>query len=350
MGGKPVKTNRLGRTDLLVSEICLGTMTWGKQNSEAEAHEQIDYALEAGVNFMDTAELYAVPASAETYGKTEEIIGSWFEKTGKRDQWILASKIAGINNSWIRDKKPINEATIRDAIEGSLKRLKTDHIDLYQLHWPNRGHYHFENSWIFDASGQDTGEVLANMLEVLETLDALVREGKIRHAGLSNESAWGTMQYLRLAEEHDLPRMVSIQNEYNLLRRYFDHDLAEVAQHEQVGLLAYSPLAAGALTGKYLDGALPEGTRGAVAGSVYRSNELTEPAIREYMAIAEKHRLNVAQMALAFCLTRPFMTSVIIGATSMDQLKTNIGAADIQLGSDVMADIHEVFKRHARTL
>lgn len=345
-----MKTNRLGRTDLNVSEICLGTMTWGKQNSQDEAFAQIDYAADAGVNFMDTAEMYAVPASRETYGKTEEIIGNYFARSGKRGQWVLASKIAGVNNPWIREKKPITGATIREAIEGSLKRLQTDHIDLYQLHWPNRGHYHFENSWDFDASSQERDEVLRNMTEVLETLDALIREGKIGHVGLSNESAWGTMQYVRLAEEHDLPRAVSIQNEYNLLRRYFDHDMAEVAHHEQVGLLAYSPLAAGALTGKYLGGKLPEGTRGAVAGSVYRNNAQTEPAIAAYMAVAEKHRLNVAQMAQAFCLTRPFMTSVIIGATSMEQLTSNIGAADIQLGTEVMADIAQVFKNHARPL
>lgn len=345
-----MKTNRLGRTDLNVSEICLGTMTWGKQNSQDEAFAQIEYAAEAGINFMDTAELYAVPASRETYGKTEEIIGNYFAQSGKRDQWVLASKIAGANNPWIRDKKPITGSTIREAIVGSLKRLQTEHIDLYQLHWPNRGHYHFENSWDFDASGQDRDATLSNMVEVLETLDALIREGKIGHVGLSNESAWGTMQYVRLAEEHDLPRVVSIQNEYNLLRRYFDHDMAEVSHHEQVGLLAYSPLAAGALCGKYLGGKLPEGTRGAIAGSVYRNNEQTEPAIAAYMAVAEKHRLNVSQMALAFCLTRPFMTSVIIGATSMEQLTTDIGAADIQLGADVMADIAQVFKNHARPL
>lgn len=350
MGGLLVKTNRLGRTDLHVSEICLGTMTWGKQNSQDEAFAQIDYALEAGVNFMDTAEMYAVPASRETYGKTEEIIGAYFKQTGKRDQWILASKIAGADNPWIRDKKPINAATIRDAIEGSLRRLQTDYIDLYQLHWPNRGHYHFGNSWTFDPSGQDRDDTLLNMVEVLETLDALIREGKIRHVGLSNETAWGTMQYLKLAEEHDLPRVVSIQNEYNLLRRYYDHDMAEVSHHEDVGLLAYSPLAAGVLTGKYADGKLPDGTRGAIAGAMYRANPQTDPAIAAYIAVAEKHRLNVAQMALAFCLTKPFMTSVIIGATSMEQLTTDIGAADIQVGAEVLADIHEVFKNHARPL
>ncbi len=350
MGGSFVKTNRLGRTDLNVSEICLGTMTWGKQNTQDEAFEQIDYARDAGVNFMDTAEMYAVPASRETYGKTEEIIGNYFATHGQRDKWILASKIAGVNNPWIRDKKPINAATIREAIEGSLKRLQTDYIDLYQLHWPNRGHYHFENSWDYDPFTQDRDAAIPNMIEVLETLDALIREGKIRHVGLSNETAWGTMQFVRLAEEHDLPRVVSTQNEYNLLRRYFDHDMAEVSHYEDVGLLAYSPLAAGALTGKYLGGRLPEGTRGAVAGSVYRNNEQTEPAIAVYMAVAEKHRLNIAQMALAFCLTRPFMTSVIIGATTMEQLTTDIGAADIQLGSEVMADIHAVFKNHARPL
>lgn len=350
MGIRALKYNQLGRTDLEVSQICLGTMTWGKQNSQSEAHAQIDHALEQGINFMDTAELYAIPANAETYGKTEEIIGAWFERTGKRDKWILASKIAGSGRPWIRDGSPITGPTIREAIEASLQRLRTDYIDLYQPHWPNRGHYHFENSWTFDPTVQNRDTVIPNFVEVLETLGALVREGKIRHIGLSNETAWGTMQYLRLSEEYDLPRIASIQNEYNLLRRYYDMDLAELAHHEDVGLLAYSPLAGGAITGKYLGGSLPEGTRGAITGSMYRSNELTEPAIRKYIELAKTHDLDVAQMAIAFCLTKPFMTSVIVGATDIDQLDTNIKAADVDLSDEVLVGIQDIFMRHARTL
>ncbi|MCB1518869.1 MAG: aldo/keto reductase [Hyphomicrobiaceae bacterium] len=345
-----MKYNQLGRTDIKVSEICLGTMTWGRQNNEAEGHEQIAYALDQGINFMDTAEMYAVPPIPESYGKTEEIIGTYFKNTGNRDKWILASKVAGPGNRWVRGGGPITGDAIRQAIEGSLRRLQTDYVDLYQLHWPNRGHYHFEKSWTFDPTVQDRETVVPNMLEVLETLGELVAEGKIRHVGLSNESAWGTMQYLKLAEEHDLPRIVSIQNEYNFLRRYYDMDLAELAHHEDVGLLAYSPLAAGAISGKYLGGVLPKGTRGELAGSAYRNNELTEPAIRAYIELAKSHDLDVCQMAIAFCLTKPFMTSVIIGATNMDQLKTDIDAANLTLGDDVLDDIQSIFKRFPRTL
>lgn len=345
-----MKMNRLGRTDIEVSEICLGTMTWGLQNSEAEGHAQMDYALEQGINFFDTAEMYAVPPSAETFGKTEEIIGTWFKSTGKRDQVVLASKVAGGGRPWVRGGRGIDAAGVREAVEGSLRRLQTDHIDLYQIHWPRRGHYHFEGSWDYNPFTQNREEVLPNILEVLETMGALVKEGKIRHFGLSNETAWGTMQYLKFAEQHGLPRVQSIQNEYNFLRRYYDLDLAELAYHEDIGLLAYSPLAAGALTGKYLGGKLPAGTRGAIAGSSYRSNELTEPAIRAYMALAEKHGLDIAQMAIAFCLTKPFMTSVIIGATSMEQLKTDIAAKDVTLSAEVLEGIQQIFMRYARTL
>lgn len=345
-----MKMNRLGRTDIEVSEICLGTMTWGLQNSEAEGHAQMDYALEQGINFFDTAEMYAVPPSAETFGKTEEIIGTWFKSTGKRDQVILASKVAGGGRPWVRGGRGIDAAGVREAVEGSLRRLQTDHIDLYQIHWPRRGHYHFEGSWDYNPFTQNREEVLPNILEVLEAMGELVKEGKIRHFGLSNETAWGTMQYLKFAEQHGLPRVQSIQNEYNFLRRYYDLDLAELAYHEDIGLLAYSPLAAGALTGKYLGGQLPAGTRGAIAGSSYRSNELTEPAIRAYMALADKHGLDISQMAIAFCLTKPFMTSVIIGATSMEQLKIDIAAKDVTLSPEVLEGIQQIFMRYARTL
>jgi aryl-alcohol dehydrogenase-like predicted oxidoreductase len=345
-----MKMKKLGRSGIEVSEICLGTMTWGLQNTEADGHAQMDYALDQGINFFDTAEMYAVPPSAETYGKTEEIIGTWFRKTGKRDRVVLASKVAGGGRPWVRGGRGVDGPGVREAVEGSLRRLQTDRIDLYQVHWPRRGHYHFEGSWDYDPYRQNREEVLPNLLEVLQALGDLVREGKILQVGLSNETAWGTMQYLRLGEEHGLPRIQTIQNEYNLLRRYYDLDLAELAFHEDVGLLAYSPLAAGALTGKYLGGVLPPGTRGAVAGSQYRNNEYTEPAIRAYLALAAEHGLDVCQMAIAFCLTKPFMTSVIIGATTMEQLRTDIAAADLTLSQEVLDGIQRIFMRYPRTL
>lgn len=326
-------------------------MTWGLQNSEADGHAQMDYALDQGINFFDTAEMYAVPPSAETYGKTEEIIGSWFEKTGKRDQVVLASKVAGGGRPWVRGGRGIDGPSVREAIEGEPAPVKTDRIDLYQIHWPRRGHYHFEGSWDYNPYVQQKrDEVMPNLIEVHEVMGELVKEGKILHFGLSNESAWGTMQYLKLAEERGLPRVQTIQNEYNLLRRYYDMDLAELAFHEDVGLLAYSPLAAGAISGKYLGGVLPKGTRGAVAGSAYRNNQYTEPAIKAYMALADKHGLDVCQMAIAFCLTKPFMTSVIIGATTMEQLKINIAVADLSLSREVLDDIQQIFMKYPRTL
>lgn len=345
-----MKMKKLGRSGISVSEICLGTMTWGLQNSEADGHAQMDYALEQGINFFDTAEMYAVPPSAETYGKTEEIIGTWFRKTGNRDRVVLASKVAGGGRPWVRGGRGIDGPSVREAVEDSLRRLQTDRIDLYQVHWPRRGHYHFEGSWDYNPYRQNRDEVLPNILEVLEAMGELVKEGKILQFGLSNETAWGTMQYLRLSDELGLPRVQTIQNEYNFLRRYYDMDLAELAFHEDVGLLAYSPLAAGAISGKYLGGVLPPGTRGAVAGSSYRNNELTEPAIRAYIALAEKHGLDVCQMAIAFCLTKPFVTSVIIGATSMEQLRSDIGAAELTLSGEVLDDIQRIFMRYPRTL
>ena len=347
-----MKMKKLGRTDVMVSEICLGTMTWGKQNTEAEGHAQMDYAIDQGINFFDTAEMYAVPPDASTYGKTEEIIGSWFAKTGKRDQIVLASKVAGGGRPWVRGGRGIDGASVREAVEGSLRRLRTDRIDLYQIHWPRRGHYHWEGSWDYDPYKQDRDSVLPNMLEVLQAMGELVKEGKILHFGLSNETAWGTMQYLKLSMELGLPRVQTIQNEYNFLRRYYDLDLAELAYHEDVGLLAYSPLAAGAISGKYLGGVIPPGSRGDVSNprGNYRSNPFTEPAIRAYIELAGQHGLDVNQMAIAFCLTKPFMTSVIIGATTMEQLKTDIAAADLTLSEEVLNGIQQIFMRFPRTL
>jgi aryl-alcohol dehydrogenase-like predicted oxidoreductase len=295
--------------------------------------------------------MYAVPPTPESYGKTEEMIGNWFKATGNRDKVVLASKVAGGGTRWVRDGAGVDRRNVREAIENSLKRLQTDYIDLYQIHWPRRGHYHFENSWTYDPFKQHQREgVVENIQEVLEAMGELVKEGKIRHIGLSNETAWGTMQYLRLSEELGVPRVATIQNEYNLLRRYYDLDLAELAFHEDVGLLAYSPLAAGAISGKYFGGRLPAGTRGELAGSSYRSNRLTEPAILEYIRLANAHGLDVCQMAIAFCLTKPFMTSVIIGATNLEQLKSDIDAAELSLGDDVLDGIQDIFMRYPRTL
>lgn len=343
-----MKYRKLGRTDLLVSEICLGTMTWGSQNSEAEAHQQMDYAVANGVNFFDTAELYpTTPVSAETYGKTEEFIGSWLQKTGKRGDIVLASKIAGSGRPHIRDGQPITPDTIRAAVEASLRRLRTDYLDLYQIHWPDRGHYHFRAAWGFDATEQDREKSAADILAILETADDLVRAGKIRALGLSNETAWGTLKYIRTADEKALPRVASIQNEYNLLYRVFDLDMAEVAHHEDVGLLAYSPLAAGLLSGKYLDGARPAGSRGTINTDLGgRLQPRQEPAVRAYQTLAAEHGLDLAQMALAFCLSRPFMASVIIGATSMEQLKTDIAAAGLSLTDDVLSGIAKIHRQY----
>jgi aryl-alcohol dehydrogenase-like predicted oxidoreductase len=347
-----MKRNKLGRTNLEVTEICLGSMTWGVQNTEAEGHAQIDYALDRGINFMDTAEIYAVPPTAETYGRTETIIGNWFKKSGQRDRWILTSKISGgKNNPWIRNGTRPSAKTVREAVEASLRRLQTDYIDLYQIHSAARGHFHFEGSWSFRPEQQDPNDTHENLLEVLGALGDMVRAGYIRHVGVSNESTWGILKFLSLAEKYGLPRLVSVQNEYNLLRRHYDLDLAEMTRHEDVGLLAYSPLASGVLTGKYLDGAVPPGSRGAIQkGGVWRQNEYSAPATRAYLELAKAHGLDVAQMSIAFCLTRPFMTSVIIGATSLDQLKTSIDAADLRLSPEVLAGIDAIHRRYPRTI
>ena len=345
-----MKLKPLGRTDLRVTEICLGTMTWGSQNTEAEGHAQIDMALEAGLNFMDTAELYAVPRSPQTSGRTEEIIGSWFKKTGKRDQWILASKVAGGPVDFLRDGSRTSGKTLREAFEASLRRLQTDHIDLYQIHWAGRGSYNFEGSWTYEPHKQDTSDVLANIEDMLVTLGELIREGKLRHAGVSNETTWGMAQWLRIAEEKGLPRIVSVQNEYNLLRRHFDLDLAELSHHENVGLLAYSPLAGGLLTGKYNDGQLPKGSRGDYQKGFWRHNEYSEAATKQYQALSARHGLDPAQLAIAFAMTRPFMTSVIIGATSTAQLANAIGARDLTLSPELLAEIEAIHRRYPRTI
>lgn len=343
-----MKLKPLGRTDLRVTEFCLGTMTWGSQNTEAEGHAQIDLALEAGLNFMDTAEAYPVPSSPQTAHSTETIIGNWFAKTGKRDKWILASKISGGGHKFIRDGRRADGASLREAIEASLRRLQTDHIDLYQIHFPPRGHYGFDNGWRYAPHLQDTADAVSNILELLHGFDDMIKAGKVRHAAVSNETTWGIAQWLKLAEQHDLPRLVSVQNEYNLIRRQFDLDLAELSHHEDVGLLAYSPLAAGILTGKYLDGTIPSGSRAEYQKGMWRLNEFSTPPVREYVALAQAHGLDPAQMAIAFCLTRPFMTSVILGATSVAQLRNDLGAVDVTLSPEVLAGIAAIHRRYPR--
>ncbi len=343
-----MKFRSLGGSGIQVSQICLGSMTWGTQNTESEGHEQISYAVDQGVNLIDTAEMYpTTPTSAKTLGRTEEIIGSWIAKSGKRDQILIATKVTGQGLKWVQGGIPISGKKIRTSIEGSLKRLQTDYIDIYQLHWPNRGSYHFRQNWRFDPIKQDGRQTKDHILDVLQTMQELIKEGKLRHVGLSNESCWGTGQFLQIADANNLPRIVSIQNEYNLMCRHFDLDLAELSHHEDVGLLAYSPLAAGMLSGKYRDSAVPEGSRLSMEKTLFgRYNDYSIKAVDNYIEIANKHQLNPAQLALAFCATRPFMTSVIIGATSMQQLKTNIGAIDLQLSEEVMQDIARAHREH----
>lgn len=347
-----MKTRPLGRTGIAVSELCLGTMTWGSQNTEAEGHEQMDYAVAQGINFVDTAELYpTTPLSAETYGQTEEIIGSWFAARGRRDDIVLATKVTGAGREWIDDGAPLSGERVLRAAERSLKRLRTDYIDLYQLHWPNRHHYHFRQSWDYAPWTDRNDNFHAELDDIMGAMQRLVDDGKVRHIGLSNETAWGTMQYLRAAETKGYPRVASIQNEYSLLHRIFDTDLAEVAVREDVGLMAFSPLTAGFLTGKYRNGAVPPGTRRSMQDTLNgRINPYSEPAADAYFSVAVKHGLDCAQMALAFGLTRPFMTAVIIGATSMQQLKTNVAAAQLTLDDAVLADIAAVHRRYPLTM
>lgn len=343
-----MKTRKLGRSGLDVSEICLGTMTWGSQNSQDEAHQQMSYAVEAGVNFFDTAEMYpTTPFKLEAAGRTEEYIGSWFAEGRRRDDVIVATKVIGPGGHGIDGGKPIDGKKMRKACERSLKRLQSDYIDLYQIHWANRGSYHFRQSWTYAPENQDRQKALDDIVDILETADALVKEGKVRHLGLSNETVWGTAQYLRIAEQNGWPRVQTVQNEYSLLHRIFDTDFAELSHHENVGLLAFSPLAGGLLTGKYEGGALPAGSRRTMNPTIGgRVTAHLEPALGQYLDVARKHGLDPAQMALAFCLTRPFLTSVIIGATSMEQLKTCIDAKNVVLDEAVLEDIAQVHRRH----
>ena len=334
---------KLGNTDLDVSTICLGTMTWGEQNTQEEAFEQMDFALNQGINFFDTAELYAVPPREETYGHTESIIGNWFEKTKKREKVILATKVAGPSRDYLRKgENSFVGKNLDDALNDSLKRLKTDYIDLYQLHWPERnvnifgklGYVHKENEW-------------NNFEQVLENLKKYIDQGKIRYIGLSNETPWGVMNYLKLHKDKNLPRMMSIQNPYSLLNRSFEIGLSEVSIREKIGCLAYSPLASGYLSGKYRNGLFPKGSRMEKYGDFwkYRYNSPNmEKAVEEYYKISKKYNLDLSQMSLKFCEVQNFMTSVIIGATTMEQLKTDIESVNVNLSNDIIKEINEVQK------
>lgn len=338
-----MKMNPLGRTGLLVSDLCLGSMTWGTQNSEAEGHSQIEMALERGVNFIDTAEMYPVnPISAETIGNTEAIIGTWnAQNAARRADYVLATKISGEGMSHARGGARISGRTLVESFEGSLRRLQTERIDLFQLHWPNRGSYQFRQNWSYDPTGRDSAQkVRDEIADILEAAQRLIDQGKLGALGLSNESAWGVAQWCRVSEERDLPRVASIQNEYSLMARLFDTDLAEASVNEDVGLLSFSPLATGFLTGKYRDGAIPAGSRMSIGPKLGgRNTPRAHEAVELYAAVADKHELNLAQMALAWCRTRPFMTSSIFGATSLEQLDVALGAADLELSAEVHADI-----------
>lgn len=335
-----MRYRKLGRTELDVSVICLGTMTWGQQNDQEEAFEQMDYALEKGVNFFDTAEMYPVPPTEGTQGKTEEYIGNWFAQRNCRDQVILATKVAGPAEwlPYIRNGSGLDEKNIRAAIEGSLKRLQTEYIDLYQLHWPARPTNYF------GQLGYEHHEKEATQIShTLEVLTQLVKEGKVRHIGVSNETAWGVMEFVRQAEKQGYERIVSIQNPYNLLNRTYEVGLAEVSHREDVGLLAYSPMAFGALSGKYLNGQKPAGARMTLFDRFTRYlSPIAEEAIAKYAELAKQHNMTPAQMSLAYVNERSFVTSNIIGATSMGQLKENIASIELELNEEVLSAIEQI--------
>ena len=336
---------KLGNTDLDVSTICLGTMTWGEHNTQDEGFQQMDYALEKGVNFWDTAEIYSIPPKEETFGSTEKIIGNWFEKTKKRNKVILASKVCGPMREYVRGGgNQFGKKNITEALEGSLKRLKTDYIDLYQLHWPER------NTNFFGKLGYEHSDdsEWTKFNDILENLNKFKEQGKIRYIGLSNETPWGLAKFLEISNKENFPRILSIQNPYNLLNRSFEVGLAEMSVREQVGLLAYSPLACGYLSGKYRNNQVPKNSRIDRDGNFWtRYNKPNaDDAIEEYYDISKKYNLDFAQMSLKFLEIQPFVTSVIIGATTMEQLKTNIESVNVTLTNEAINEINEVQKKY----
>ena len=341
----------LGRSGLRVSKACLGTMTWGKQNCQADADKQLDYALAKGINFVDTAEMYAIPPTAETYGTTETIIGNWLARNpGKRKEIVLATKIAGNGISWIRGGADVTGSAIIRSVDASLKRLGTDYIDLYQLHWPNRSSPHFGKHWPgrLTFTGVDAGQNRTQMLDILEALSACIKTGKIRHCGLSDETPWGVNEYLRLSEKHDLPRMISIQNEFSLLHSKDWPYLVENCVMNDVAYLPWSPLAGGALTGKYMNGALPEGARWTMTqrNGIFRDKTQSHEAIAAYKGVADKYNMSLATLSLAWCNQVDGVTSTIIGATSMTQLEEDIAAFQVNLSEEMLNDVLAVLKRY----
>ena len=336
---------KLGRSDIMVTDWCLGTMTYGNQTDRADAHRQIDMALDAGINFIDTAEMYPVnPITAETVGLSETIIGEWIAKTGRRSELVIATKVSGNNPGWVRDGKGYDGAVIRETVDASLHRLQTDVIDLYQMHWPERGSYMFRQNWTFDPSGQDRQQTMDHMLDVLEALGDCVKAGKIRAIGMSNESAWGMTKWIDQAAAAGLPRMVSVQNEYSLMCRLYDTDMAEMAVNEDVTLLAFSPLACGLLTGKYQD-AVPSGSRLSINGNLGgRMTPRTLTVTQVYLDIARDHGLDTVHMAMAWQATRPFAVSAIFGATNVDQLAHLLAGRDVVLSDEVIAELDAAHK------
>ena len=331
---------KLGNTDIDVSTICLGTMTWGEQNSEAEGFEQMDYALENGVNFWDTAEIYSIPPKAETFGDTEKIIGNWFKQSKKRNKVILASKVCGPMRDYVRGGgNQFGEKKISEALDGSLKRLNTDYIDLYQLHWPERNTNYFGE---LDYEHEENEKKWNKFDSILKTFKKFIDQGKIRYIGLSNETPWGFSKFLHIAEEQKLPRIVSVQNPYNLVNRSYEIGMSEVSIREKAGLLAYSPLAAGYLTGKYRNNQMPKNSRMDLFYDNYPRyhNGRTYKAVDEYFNIAKKHKISLTQLSQAFVNSRDFVTSNIIGATTMGQLKENIDSINISLNQKIIDEIN----------
>lgn len=341
-----MRRTQLGRTGIEVSAYCLGTMTFGTATDEAESFRQLDASLDFGIDFLDTAEMYPVnPVRKETVGLTETIIGRWCARSGRRSDYVIATKCSGLNDSFVREGRPVDGATVRQACEASLKRLQTDVIDLYQLHWPNRGSYHFRQIWSYDPSRQDRAATLAHMDDVMEALGRLVEEGKIRAFGLSNESAWGTMQWLEAGARSGGPRVAAMQNEYSqLCRMPYDADMAELGHNEDVTLLAFSPLATGFVTGKYLDGSRPEGSRLAIAGGSPRASARMDGAVRAFLAAAAAHEVDPVHMALAFCVQRPFPCIPIFGATTMAQLEHIAAGRDLTLDAEALTALDAAWR------
>ena len=329
---------KLGNTDIDVSVICLGTMSYGEQNTEKEAHEQLDYSLDRGVNFIDTAEMYAIPPKKETYGKTEELIGTWIKRRGERSKYIIATKVAGPGMEYVRGGSRLSSEHIVKAVESSLKRLQTDYIDLYQVHWPERKSNYFGR--LGYEYSEDTGIAIE---ETYKAMDKLVRDGKVRYLGISNETPWGVNEYLRLEREHGYNKIMSIQNPYSLLNRIYEVGLAEITHRENVGLLAYSPLGFGMLTGKYAEGT-PADSRLGLYGDWFTrySNKPSIDAVSKYIKLAREYSITPTQLALAFVNSRPFLTSNIIGATKMSQLEENIDSIEVSLNTEILEAIEEI--------